>query len=100
MKKLISILLTLAMILAMTVTAFAADDKTTITIEEPQVGTIKERTYDAFRLLNLKVSHKEAGHDYICPKEKDANAKCVDDCFNYNYSIPENSPFLPILQKK
>lgn len=100
MKKLVSILLALAMILAITVTAFAADDKTTIIIEEPQVGTIKERTYDAFRLLNLKVSHKEEGHDYVCPKEKDEKAECVDDCFNYNYTIPENSPFLSILQKE
>ena len=105
MKKLVSIFLALAMILAMNITAFAADDRnpselTTITIENPLVGDTNTRTYEAYRLLDLKVSHKEAGHDYTCPKDRDANAECVDDCFNYNYTIPAGSPFLAILQEE
>ena len=97
MKKIVSILLAVAMILAMNITAFAAEepntsDLTTIIIEGDN------RTYDAFRLLDLKVSHKEEGHDYTCPAEN--GGEHVADCYNYNYTIPENSPFLPILQEE
>ena len=95
MKKLVTILLALAMILSLSISVFAEDDeKTVITIKDPATGTQNARTYEAYKLLNLKVGHKEADgeHGYHCPGEH------VDECYNYNYSI--NEKYLEILQKE
>ena len=103
MKKFLSIMMVLAMLLAMSTAVFAAEepdtsDSTTIVINPP-VGNTANRTYVAYRLLNLSVSHKDPGHDYKCPYETEGKPH-VDECYNYNYTIPEGSPFLEILQEE
>ena len=94
MKKLVSILLTLAMILCLSVTAFAADD-TTLTIVDD--GTVA-RDYVGYQLLELTTSLKdpEATHDHD------------EDCYNYGYIFKRSeedpneieSDFFVILQEE
>ena len=79
MKKLVSILLALALILALSTTAFATED-TTLTVADG-------RTYAGYQLLNLTTSLKDGdtcndGHD--------------EDCYNYAYTV--NSKYLTVLQ--
>lgn len=74
MKKLVSILLALAMILAMATTAFA----TTLTIADDATT----RTYNGYKLLNLTVSLKpECGCNEGEPHK--------DGCYNYAYTVNE-----------
>lgn len=82
MKKLISIIMVLVMILAMSTTAFA-DTKTTLTINGSE-----GRTYAGYQLLNLTTSLKQnhTAHD-------GAHSK---DCYNYAYTV--NGKYRVILQ--
>ena len=101
MKKFITILLALAMILAMSIPAFADNEAETATVTIAKTDDI-DRTYEAFKLLDLKVSHKDtgAGHDYSCPVDPETGAVYhVSECFNYNYNIA-NAAYLAILQEE
>ena len=75
MKKLISIIMVLAMILAMSTTAFA-DTRTTLTINDND-----DRTYAGYQLLNLTTSLKQnhTNHD----------GAHSDSCYNYAYTVNE-----------
>lgn len=79
MKKFASILLAIAMILSMSITAFA-DDNASITTE---------RTYNGYKLLNLTTSLKPD-----CGCENDEGHE--DDCYNYAYTV--NDKYTDILQ--
>ena len=81
MKKFVSILLALAMILSLNVTAFA----TTLTIADDAA----DRSYNGYKLLDLTVGLKP---DCGC----DAGADHSDGCYNYSYTV--NSTYLSILQ--
>ena len=72
MKKFVSILLALAMILAMSTTAFA----TTLTINDSG-----DRTYNGYKLLNLTTSLN-------CDHAEGATHE--DGCYNYAYTVNEN----------
>ena len=90
MKKILSIILAVAMIFAMSTAAFAAEEhKTTVTIENSN-----GRTYMGYQLLDLTTSLKTGQHH---PQD------CVDDdhdddCYNYAYTV--NEKYLTILQKE
>lgn len=103
MKKLVSIFLAIVMVLALSIPALATEDDqilTTVKINEPQAGAQKNRTYAAYRLLDLSVSHKATtGHDYECPVDKGTSTEHADDCYNYSYTI-SNQDYLKILQKE
>ena len=86
MKKIVSILLALAMILCLSTTAFAAD--TTLTIEGA------DRTYNGYKLLNLTTSVKTEQHPAACQINQGGNH--VDGCYNYAYSV--NEKYEAILQ--
>ena len=98
MKKLLAMALALAMIFCLGIPAFAADetpaDTTTIIINEPDTVT-KDRDYNAYKLFDLKVSHKDAGHGYNCPDP----INHVAECYNYAYTI-SNDNYRTILQKE
>ena len=85
MKKLVSILLTVAMIFAMTITAFAEEDTTNLTI------TGENRTYSAYKLLDVTASLKR---DHV-PHE---GTQCTDACYTYSYSVREDSQCFSVLQ--
>jgi fimbrial isopeptide formation D2 family protein len=86
MKKLTAILLTLALILSMSITAFAAGNgNTTMSI------TDGDRKYNGYQLLTLTVSLKGDEHH---PEGCDGNH--ADDCYNYAYSV--NEKYRAILQ--
>ena len=85
MKKLVSILLALAMILCLSATAFAAED-TTLNITD-STG----RTYAGYKLLNLTTSLKEGAHH---PNTCTGNHS--KDCYNYAYTV--NEKYRAILQ--
>ena len=87
MKKLVSILLALAMVLCMGLTAFAED--TTITIENSN-----GRTYAGYQLLGLTTSLKTGEHH---PTTCD-NVNHKDDCYNYAYTV--NAKYLEVLQEE
>ena len=70
MKKIISIIMVLAMIFAMSTTAFAAQ----LTINDND-----DRTYAGYQLLNLTTSLK------ACTEHTDNNHD--DDCYNYAYTV-------------
>lgn len=89
MKKLASIFLALAMILAMNVSAFAAEPTTSVTISG-EAG----RVYDGYQLLKLTTSLKTGTHH---PATCD-NVHHTDDCYNYAYTV--NSKYLTVLQKE
>lgn len=86
MKKLISILLALAMMLSLSAVAFAAENgDATMSI------TGGDRIYNGYQLLNLTVSLKSDEHH---PEGCDGNHS--DDCYNYAYSV--NPKYRAILQ--
>lgn len=100
MKKFITILLALVMILAMCIPAFAEEAETTkVTITTSTSENTKNRTYKAFKLLDLTVSHKDEGHGYNCPNKLDPSKPHTPDCYNYNYTI-SNQTYRTILQKE
>lgn len=76
MKKVVTILLALAMILTLSIPAFAANTTLTIT------GT--DRTYDGYKLLHLTTSLKTEQHPAACQ-----NGVHVDGCYNYAYTVNE-----------
>lgn len=79
MKKFVSILLALTMILAMSIPAFATENNT-LTINESN-----GRTYNGYQLLTLTTGLKcEETHDHD------------DDCYNYAYTV--NEKYEEILQ--
>ena len=84
MKKLVSILLTLAMLLTMGITAFAAED-TTLTINGGE-----ERDYVGYQLLNLTTSLKTGEHH----TEHDGDHE--PGCYNYAYTV--NAKYRAIFQ--
>ena len=85
MKKLVSILLALALILSLSTTAFA----TAVTIADDDAVT---RTYDGYKLLNLTVSPKTGTHPDGCD-----GTSHVDGCYNYAYTV--NEDYEVILQR-
>lgn len=86
MKKLISILLALAMMLSLSAVAFAAENgDATMSI------TGGDRTYNGYKLLNLTVSLKGDEHH-----PEGCNGNHSDDCYNYAYSV--NPKYRAILQ--
>ena len=88
MKKFLSILMVLAMILAMSTTAFAAEN-TTLTINDDG-----NRQYAGYKLLNLTTSLKTGEHH---PATCD-NVNHSSDCYNYAYSV--NAVYREILQNE
>ncbi len=86
MKKAISILLALAMILCLGTTVLA--DNTAITINDEAADA-----YEGYKLLNLTTSLKSGSHH---PENCDGNHS--DDCYNYAYSV--NEKYLAVLQKE
>ena len=86
MKKFVSILLTLALILAMSVTTFAADN-TTLTITDSD-----GRTYVGYQLLELTTSLKEGAHHAA------HDGAHSDDCYNYAYTV--NAKYREFLQQE
>ena len=86
MKKLISIFLALALILAMGVTAFAAED-TKLTITGPA-----DRVYAGYQLLNLTTSLKGENH------HTEHEGEHTPDCYNYAYTV--NEKYRTILQEE
>lgn len=82
MKKLFTILLSLALIAVMGITAFAAET-TTLTITGSE-----DRTYAGYKLLNLTTSLKA---DDACEGENHTDA-----CYNYAYTV--NEKYREILQ--
>ena len=88
MKKLVSILLALALILSMSAVAFAAEGDTNLTITNSE-----GRTYNGYKLLDLTVSLKTGDHH---PSTCDGT-KHADDCYNYAYTV--NGKYRTILQQ-
>ena len=87
MKRFVSWLMTLMMILSMSVTAFAQNDAV-LTINDAAVT----RTYDGYQLLELTVSLKTDDHH----SAHEGNHS--DDCYNYAYSV--NEKYRAILQEE
>ena len=87
MKKLVSLFLTLALILSLSATAFAADN---VNVVMP-AGEIT-RTYDAYQLLELTTSLKANEH------HTDHDGEHTDDCYNYAYTVKET--YRTILQEE
>lgn len=83
MKKFVSILLALALILSLSTTAFA----TAVTIADDDAVT---RTYNGYQLLTLTTSLKSN-----CGCAEDATTH-KDDCYNYAYTV--NETYEEILQ--
>lgn len=88
MKKFLSILMVLAMILAMSTTAFAAEN-TTLTINDDG-----NRQYAGYKILNLTTSLKTGEHH---PDTCD-NVNHSSDCYNYAYTV--NAAYREILQNE
>ena len=87
MKKLVAILLALAMIMCLSVTAFAAEN-TTLTIENSD-----GRTYAGYQLLDLTTSLKtDEHHPATCTGNHSS------DCYNYAYTI--NPKYRAIFQEE
>ena len=84
MKKFLSILLALAVLMAMSIPVFA--ENTTLNIDGAE-----GRTYAGYKLLNLTTSLKEGEHHPAgCTGEH------ADDCYNYAYTV--NEKYRAILQ--
>ena len=77
MKKLVTILMAVAMVLALSLTAFAANTQLSISNSDG-------RTYEGFKLLNLTTSLKTDGHPAECD-----GTNHVDGCYNYSYTVNE-----------
>ena len=75
MKKLFAILLALAMIFSLSITAFAAEN-TTLTITNSD-----NREYVGYKLLNLTTSLKTGEH------HEEHEGDHVDDCYNFAYTV-------------
>ena len=88
MKKLLSILMVLAMILSINTTAFAEEDHTTTV----SITNADGRTYVGYQLLDLTTSLKTGEHH---PAACDG-VNHTDDCYNYAYSV--NDKYIAILQ--
>lgn len=86
MKKILSILMVMVMIFAMSTTAFATEN-TSITING-EVG----RTYNGYQLLDLTTSLKGDAHH---TQHEGAH---TDDCYNYAYTV--NGKYRTILQNE
>ena len=86
MKKLISVFLALAMILALGVTAFAAED-TTLTI-----NGAAGREFVGYQLLDLTTSLKGEAH------HTEHEGDHSNDCYNYAYTV--NEKYRAILQEE
>ena len=84
MKKLFAVLLALAMIFALSATAFAAED-TTLTITNSD-----GRAYAGYQLLNLTTSLKTGEHH---PTHEGDHSS---DCYNYAYTV--NATYRAVLQ--
>ena len=82
MKKLVTIILAIAIIFAISATAFAADASLTINGDT-------NRTYVGYKLLDLTTSHKA---DVNCEGNHDK------DCYNYAYTVA--AKYRDILQKE
>ncbi|MBR5472478.1 MAG: isopeptide-forming domain-containing fimbrial protein [Clostridia bacterium] len=85
MKKLVTILLAIALIFAMSVPAFAADTANLT------INGLEGRTYVGYKLLDLTTSHK-------------ANVNCggthnPETCYNYAYTVA-NDDYRTILQNE
>lgn len=87
MKKLVSIFLALALVLAIGIPAFAAED-TKLTIENSD-----GRTYVGYKLLSLTTSLKGDGHH---PATCTGNHTA--DCYNYAYTV--NEKYRAVLQEE
>ncbi len=98
MKKLVSIILALALILALSTTALAAES-TTVTVDD-----IVARTFHAYQIMTLVTSPMLGEHhpdDCTLPhttEQEFIDNPHKDTCYRYSYSFAENSPYLPILQ--
>ena len=90
MKKYLSILMIMVMILTMSTTALAAEDHTTTV----SITNANGRTYVGYQLLDLTTSLKTGEHH---PNECDG-ANHSDDCYNYAYTV--NDKYTAILQKE
>ena len=86
MKKFLSILMVLAMILAMSTTVFATETTVTIT-------NAAGRTHAGFRLLELTTSLKTGEHH-----PASCTGTHTDACYNYAYTV--NDKYIAILQKE
>ena len=84
MKKLFAILLTLALLCTLSITAFAAED-TTLTIEDSD-----GRTYNGYQLLELTTSLKTGEHHTAHDGDH------TSDCYNYAYTV--NAKYRAIFQ--
>lgn len=89
MKKTIAILLTLALVLTMSVTAFAADE-TSLTIRNADGEVV--RSYNGYMLLDLSISLKQGEHHPAACNGVDH----ADDCYNYAYTL--NNKYSAILK--
>ena len=88
MKKIVSIILALALILSLSAVAFAAED-TSLTINNSE-----GRTYSGYKLLDLTTSLKTGAHH---PASCDGTNHS-DDCYNYAYTV--NEKYRTILQQE
>ncbi len=86
MKKFVSIFMALAMVLAMALPAFAAEN-TTLTINNAD-----GRTYAGYQLLELTTSLKADGHHVAHDGDH------VSDCYNYAYTV--NPKYRAIFQEE
>lgn len=87
MKKIVSIILALALILSLSAVAFATENS-----EATMSITGGDRTYNGYQLLSLTVSLKGDEHH---PDGCDGTHHS-DDCYNYAYSV--NEKYRTILQ--
>ena len=86
MKKLVSILVALVIVLAMGVPAFAAEN-TTLNINDAG-----DRTYVGYQLLNLTTSLKTGDHHATHTGDH------TNDCYNFAYTV--NAKYRELLQKE
>lgn len=87
MKKIVSVFVALTMLLAMSITAFAAEN-TTLTINDSE-----DRIYNGYKLLDLTTSLKEGEHH-----PENCTGEHTDDCYNYAYTV--NAKYREILQSE
>ncbi len=71
MKKVLSLVLALMMILSLATTAFAADETGSITIKSAANVSVEGKTFNAYKILNLELVGEE-GYVYTIPAELEA----------------------------